>query len=250
MAQAISSSLFVKRPDEFGRFVVISLIAHVAAVIAIVAVNFFFNASPRLDLDQKPIHATLVRLGKPREDKLLPRIEETPPPAKKAEGVDPVAVKPPPQKPSLLAAFDAAKTQKQPGAHDGADRRKQLFGAFNKVSKSAQEAEGQADGDPNGDAATQEGDRYLALLQSLIHRNYDVSQTISEQERLHLRATVVLFIGKGGEVLRLELVRPSGNGLFDRAVMAAVKKASPFAPPPDNLRSALQRTGQPLEFRP
>ncbi len=44
--------------------------------------------------------------------------------------------------------------------------------------------------------------------------------------------------------------RPAATTLFDSAVLAAVKKASPFSPPPDHLRDALQKSGIVLEFSP
>ena len=53
-----------------------------------------------------------------------------------------------------------------------------------------------------------------------------------------------------GEVLETRLTSTSGNDQFDAAVLAAVKKASPFSPPPDHLRDALQKQGIVLDFRP
>ena len=40
------------------------------------------------------------------------------------------------------------------------------------------------------------------------------------------------------------------NALVNSAVLAAVKKASPFSPPPDHLRDTLQKGGIVLEFSP
>ena len=57
-------------------------------------------------------------------------------------------------------------------------------------------------------------------------------------------------LSRSGEVLEARLAKASGNDLFDSAVLAAVKKASPFSPPPDHLRDPLQKTGVTLEFSP
>jgi len=144
-----------------------------------------------------------------------------------------------------------SEASKKSGEKSAADRRKQLFSAFSKTAGGrTRELDGQLDGDPNGDSATAEGERYWALLTAGVRRNYDVSQTIPEQERLHLKAQVQVLIGRTGELLRVQVIRSSGNELFDNAVVSAVKKAAPFSPPPDHLRDALQRKGVALEFRP
>ncbi len=113
-----------------------------------------------------------------------------------------------------------------------------------------EELEGEEDGDVNGDSARQEGERYFGLLTSVVRRNYDVSSTIDESERIRLKASVALRIGAGGELLNVELTRPSGNELFDSAVLGAVKKAAPFTAPPAHLREALKKDGVELVFKP
>lgn len=227
-----------------------SLGAHLLLVVLVFVGGSWFSPPP-LQLDQKPIQARLVRRGKPRDERLLPRkeqppppppkkVEEAPPPAAPAKGPEPVPA------PGLGAApKEAART----GA-DG-ERRKKLFGAFDRVSKSRpEELEGEADGDELGDAARAEGERYWGLLTAQVRRHYDVSQTLSDGERLRLRAQVLLKISRAGDVLAAELAKPSGNSQFDNAVLLAVKKAQPFSPPPDHLRATLQKQGVVLEFTP
>jgi TonB family protein len=238
MQSTASQSLFFHRRDPFGRFVVISLIGHGVVLAGFTAFSLFATA-PAIDLDPKPIKASLVRLGVKRDDKLLPRKDEVPPPP--AEKPAPA----PTTRQDLMHALDKAK---RTPSESKDDTRKQLFGAFNKMSKTAQ-VEGAPDGSPDGDSAVQEGERYWAELRAQVHRYYDVSQTIPESERMHLRAEVAIKIGSSGQLLKVELAKPSGNSLFDQAVVAAVKKASPFAPPPDTLRANLQSSGVALDFR-
>src|SRR5216684_1693977 len=219
-ATAVTSSLLVPAHDPLGPFLFLSAVVHIVGVGAILAFSYLALPSP-IDLNQKPIRASLVRLGKPRDPDLLPQKEELPPPPPKSEGSEAV-------------------------------RRKQLLGAFNRTAKGTRirELEGQLDGDPGGDSATAEGERYWGLISSQIHRNYDISDTIPAQERIRLKAQVLLLIGRSGEVLRIQLLQSSGNDLFDNAVLTAARKAGPFAPPPDHLRAMLQKTGVRLEFRP
>ncbi|MFZ5468540.1 MAG: energy transducer TonB [Myxococcota bacterium] len=255
MSQAAAHSLFQRRKDPLGAFLVGSVIGH-AVLVGLIAVANAFMGPKVIDLDQKPIKASLVRLGKPRDQKLLPRKEELPPPPKKEEGAEKVAVPLPADK-AVPVPLPGVKptdknSQKKPGEKDGADRRKQLFGAFDKAAKAGkvEELEGAEDGDPDGDSATAEGERYFGLLSVQVRRHYDVSNTISEAERIRLRAQVVLTIGRAGELTGSKLTKPSGNDLFDAAVLSAVKKASPFSPPPEHLRAQLGRDGVILEFKP
>ncbi len=132
------------------------------------------------------------------------------------------------------------------------DTKKSLFDAFNKTGRAAsQEApEGDEAGDKDGDSAKQEGERYYGLLSAVVKRNYDVSDTIPEAERRTLKATVMMKLGATGELLDVDLSKPSGNELFDSAVLGAIKKAAPFGPPPEHLRDTLKKNGVALVFSP
>ena len=95
----------------------------------------------------------------------------------------------------------------------------------------------------------QEGERYFGLLRAVVTRHYDVSNTISESERIRLKANVAIRVSDKGELLDVNLTKSSGNEVFDGAVLAAVKKAAPFPPPPPNLRDQLKK-GLTFQFTP
>lgn len=246
---AVPHTLLVPREAPIVHWLGLSVAAHVAMVGITLLVSAL--SAPRLiDLDQKPITASLVRLGKPRDEKLLPRKEEPPAPPKEAQGAEspvpidkaiPVPI--PGQQPTVK------NTRKAAGDKAGEDRKSRLFGAFGKVGKSSEPLAGAADGDPLGDSDRSEGERYYALIQSQVRRLYDVSNTISEAERLRLVAELRVTIEKSGRVGQVTLSKSSGNDLFDAAVVAAVTKASPFSPPPDHLARDL-RSGVVFRFRP
>lgn len=247
-AQALS--LLHDRPTPLPVFVAASVAGHVLAV-ALWLITGWILAGPKVDLTQTPIKASLVRLGKPRDEKLLPRKEEeAPPPKPKVEEVA-VPTPAPPDTAVKIPTKDAKpeKADKKDGAKDA---KKSLFDAFAKGGKQgkAEELEGQADGDPDGDSAKQEGERYFGLLNSVVKRNYDVSNTIDEAERRRLRAEVALRIGPGGELLDVAITKGSGNELFDSAVIGAVKKAAPFSAPPEHLRDSLKKSGVAIVFTP
>ncbi len=253
------SSLLAPRSTRMGRFLGVSLVGHAAVLLAVGLYNTFLLPPPVVQ-DQKPIRATLVRLGKPRDEKLLPRKEQPPPPPKKVTAPPtPTPPAPTPATPPPVAVAipgvkpePTPKPTPQPGETKGEERRNRLFGAFDKLAKPTppEDQEGAEDGDANGDAAKAEGERYFGLINAQVTRNYNVADTIPDEERIRLRAQVFMRLARTGEVVEAKLAKASGNGLFDSAVLAAVKKASPFSPPPDHLRDPLQKNGITLEFSP
>lgn len=245
-------SLLRPQPSGLLPFVLASLVGHLLFLLVAVALSWALSG-PRITLEQKPIQASLVRLGKPRDEKLLPRKEESPPaPPTKPAAVEPPAATAEPSQPVKLASKVAAPTAPVKKSTPAAPTaKKTLFDAFTKTARAGKAAplEGALDGDPEGDSATQEGERYFGLLKAVVQRNYDVSDTIPEAERRTLKAEVALWIGPGGEVRDAKLSKPSGNDLFDAAVVGAVKKAAPFSPPPPHLVDTLKRQGVAIVFR-
>src|SRR5712692_3711902 len=192
MHPAVAQSLLVKKPVSMRGFLLASAAAHGLLLGGVVA-SSYLRLTPSIDLNQKPIKASLVRLGKPRDEKLLPQKEE-PPPQKEEQKPQPAPEPPKPVETKGAVAIPDLKatprdaSSKKSGEKSAADRRKQLLSAFSKSSGGRpRELEGQLDGDPNGDSANAEGERYWGLLSAQVRRNYDVSQTIPEQERLHLK---------------------------------------------------------------
>ncbi len=248
----VASSFLRPRDSGVAPYLALSLVGHVLVVAVGLGFSWVFRG-PTIDLQQTPIKASLVRLGKPRDEKLLPRKEEEPaPPPPKTEPVPvPEPVKVPAVDTAVKIPSKDAKPDKSEKTEPKKDAKKSLFDAFSKTARAgkAEETEGAADGDPNGDSAKQEGERYYGLLKAVVQRNYDVSDTIPEAERRTLKAEVALLIGPAGELLDVRLVKPSGNELFDQAVVAAVKKASPFSAPPEGLRALLKKSGVAIVFR-
>lgn len=251
-----ASPLHPKSPGLFP-FVAASLVAHALVVGAVLVASWLWSA-PRMQLDTKPIRASLVRKGKPRDERLLPRRDE-PPPAEPPPRSEPPPPAPQPATPPASPAVaprasgrSAPDAGRPPKATPG-ESRQRLLAAFERTARegrvSHEVPEGALDGDLLGDAAQAEGERYFALLQAVVKRNYDVSSTIPEAERRQLRAELVLRLGARGELIDVQLARSSGNALFDGAILGAVRKAAPFGPPPEHLRESLHRDGVAFMFR-
>jgi len=219
------------------------------ALLVAVALVMTGSEPPKLDLSQKPVKARLLRLGKKRDEKLLVRKPNAPPPAPpppvEVPGAKPAPVSPKPTTPSPAPT-------KQPTAKDDRDRRSRLFDAFASTALKADESSGDPDGDPDGDSDTaEEGERYFGLILARARRNYGITKTIPPQELIRLKAVVVLYIGSTGELLKEPQIQTSsGNEQFDQDVILALRKAAPFGPPPRHLAKTLESVGIAIEATP
>ena len=224
----------------------------------------------RIDPDMKPIAAKLVRLGEERDPRLLPRKQASPPPPppQQAAPPEPPSEPPPPEPSSPKAAVPLKEASPEPPQEpttpeprpstpersDPADLDAAIRRVLGDVDPDARPDDGpiygSPDGDPYGDAAqASEGDRYLALVIRALRENYRVPSIIPERERMFLNATVVIFVGPNGNILRREMERPSGNPHFDAALMRAVDAASPLPPPPRGWAARFEREGLGVNFR-
>ena len=217
----------------FGPGLALAIALHVA----VVAAAFFL---PRL-LDRpqplrKPVIAHLVALGKPRDPRLMPRKESEARPVATSVA----------SKPGAPAATGPARELSRQEMMERA-----LAGAARatKNEKPDPERAGQETGSPTGSAASaEEGEKYFGEVEDRIHQNYVVPSVISERERMYLSATVVIYIGKDGTILKHVMTRPSGNSFIDQALVLALQRTRLPAPPPE--LAALVREGVEINFKP
>jgi colicin import membrane protein/protein TonB len=234
------------RRDRFWPAATLSVAVH-AAVIAWALVE----APPPLDLDRKPLHARLVRLGEVKPESFLPRKAEEAPPAEPPPAEAPPAVaEAPAPAPSPAPAVKAPPPRKGKAPADARAGSSALGAAMSKVQREviAEQRWGDPSGDPGGDSEESEGDRYQALVERALRQNYDVPSTISDAERLYLSATVLVYVERDGRITRWRFERRSGNPAFDAALERTLRAAH-LPPPPDAQRDAYRRTGLQVTFK-
>jgi colicin import membrane protein/protein TonB len=224
------------RRDRFWPAVSVSVAVHVALVAWAV-----LRTPPPLDLDQKPLRARLVRLGERKPESFLPRKEEPapePPPAPQVAELGPPS--PAPAAPAPAKAPRAEPAKPASG----------LDSVLSRMRKEVAEERrwGDPGGDPGGDADEAAGDRYHALVERALRASYDVPSTISEQERLFLKATVLLYIEPDGRIARWRFAERSGNPAFDAALERTLR-ATRLPPPPGAERDFYRRTGLQVLFK-
>jgi colicin import membrane protein len=242
------------RRERLWPTIAVSLLVHAVVVGAML----WRHPVTLVDLNQKPIVARLVRLGETRPKEFLPRKDAAPPPGPVAAtppAPEPPKAAPPPKadalpppkaapaKPAAAAPKVArAEPQQRPGGGG-------LASALSRISKE-QKVYGSPDGDARGDADEGEaGDQYLALVTRALQETYNLPATISDKERLHLRATVVLFIEPDGRIARHQFESRSGNPMFDSALERAIRDAR-LPPPPAEMRARYRTQGLAVLYRP
>jgi colicin import membrane protein/protein TonB len=219
----------------------VSALAHALALGAAAVLR----PAPIVDLEQKPITARLVRLGEKRPEQWLPRKEEPPPPAPG----EPSPVPGPPAPQAAPVPGPKAALPRPPAARGS--RPDAFASALSRIRREhalSPPVGGDPSGDPGGDASEGEvGDRYLALVERALHETYRVPATISDRDRLHLKATVVLYIEPDGRVARWSFESRSGSAAFDDALERAIRQAR-LPPPPADLRERYRNLGLGVRF--
>ena len=267
MSGSVVQSALLARRERLGPVLLASAIVHAALVTAAVVER----PGPQIDLSQKPIVAKLVRLGEKRPPNLLPRKEaEGAPPAPAAALPSPpapatapprtatpapkvVAPAPRPATPAPKHAAKSTPSATQPAVEETPGSGDVLASVISRVKREKALEEpvyGDPGGDPLGDAAeASAGDEYLASVERTLRETYILPATISERERLYLKATVVLYIDAEGQVIRYTFEQRSGNGAFDAALERAIRAAR-LPPPPAELRQRYRSEGLGVVYRP
>ena len=232
-AERVNRSAFTNRLLTIA--VAVSMGAHVAAFVA----WMFWPSSSHaaVDLDEAVIKTRLVKLGKPRDEKLLPRLPTAPPPKpvdKKAPPEpDPTPQKPPDTKPT-------PKEDSKPSAMDILDRFKSDETKSKDINDLIKDRigeptdEGREDGDRDGSALDGEiVASYFARVQARIQNAMEVSSVLTDEERVRLKSVLCVSIDEVGTVTRAWIKNGSGSQIYDSDVVAGARRASPVpAPPP------------------
>jgi hypothetical protein len=176
------------------------------------------------------IAAEFVRLGKPFDPRKLPSRKVPPVAKRKPDGVvvSPDAKEQPEKKP---------EEKEKPREHQKAA----LDNLIDRTREFAEDVEYEQEGDPNGlregtATTAREGDIYQGKLVLFFRRNFTVNNMVTDPEKLV--AVAAIEIEDDGRLRSVEIVKSSGDALFDNDVMGSVQAliqsgASIPEPPPD-----------------
>lgn len=203
---------------------------------------------PVIDMDQESINVKIVRKGKKRDPKYLPRKVKT---AKAAPNEKLLAKDAPPEKKQRDDKIKKALAK----IEEERARNKAREDALRKIADNVgeDEPEGDPDGDPYGTVSQAAQmtlqHAYYVKLKGHIKSFYTIPSIISEAERRTLKAVAFIYIGPSGAILRHEISEKSGNDAFNRALEAAIVRASPVPEPPAFMRDIASK-GIGLRFSP
>ncbi len=219
-----------------------SLIAHILFFLIIFIPH---SLSSRSKQTERVIITRLVALGVPRSEKIMPRIS-----GDRAEPKKEITI----NTENTEDTKPSEKNIKQEEKKKEDEFSKRLLSSINKVKKMVNAKDnsppaGDPDGSPSGDATEgQQGDIYLTEIYNKIKNNYAIPDIINEKQRKELRAIVVIYIDSSGKLVKTEFEKKSGNSHFDNALLNAIKKASPFKPPPKERAKTYRNDGIGINF--
>ena len=219
-----------------SRLLSVALIVSVAAHIVLFGAWVMWPSTTKtaVNLDEAIIKTRLVKLGKPRDEKLLPRLPTSPPPPPRLDDKPTPTIEPPKTpdtkpdpkavaKPSASDILDRFKTD--------AERPKDLSDLI-KDRLGEPTDEGRADGDADGSALDGEVTAsYFARVQARIQNSMEVSSVLTDEEQVRLRAVLCVKIAEDGTLSDIT-VKSSGSQIYDADVRAAAGRASPVPAPP------------------
>lgn len=213
---------------------------HAALVVALLVAHSSSAAPPRPPRDV--VVAKLVRLGKPRDPRLLPRKPSAPPPTAPATPLSPNV--------DPNAAPTTPTPAPDPDAVAGDEFEKARLRA-KAIGETYEEPEGSPEGSPAGTADTAaEGDPYATAIDAAIRAEWRVPDLVKPEQLAALACTVFVRIEADGTIVESAVLEPSRNRFFDGSVVEAIARVKKLPPPPsDRLREILDG-GITIVFKP
>ncbi len=199
--------------------------------------------APRPPALADAIPVQLVRLGKPRDPKLLPRKVAPPPPGPRSAA---------PPTPRSAVPIEGDGTQdREPSLSKAAER---LLASGSELTldeavERLEEAEGSPLGAPEGTTTSGEIDPYTMEVTRRLQAAYTIPVTVPAAQRPFLFAEVILYLNRDGSVRSFSFTERHQNEQFMRALEAMLKTVKLPAPPRERVKE-LTREGLPVRFRP
>lgn len=222
----------------FSIAVTLSLVFHGAGVAW--AVYVAKPGPPPKVINSMPVQ--LVKLGKKRDPKLLPRlVAEEPPPPPDAVKLDTG------KKPDETAK---PKDKRESSDSKLSDAAKRLL-ENNRLDRSLEKLE--PEGDPEGDAHGTTTDvanaaaGYARDVLRVLRSRYTVPETIPVGERAGLHTRVVLLIERNGHISKYDFVERHPNEAFMNAVENLLRSTT-LPPPPPELAAQVAEAGFEVVF--
>ena len=180
--------------------------------------------------------ATLVRKGRRKNPKHLPKKVVPRPKATPTRKID------------LSADANAPANPKRPKRAKPKRRADTSTSAFDKLDLLAKaqqetETEGDPEGVEGGAAQSRSGDLYMTRVADLWNRTWSLPAVIPRDRAQKLYVLIVLRIDRNGQIrFPIQIDRRSGNPHFDNSIIVAWRQIKQLPiPPPDRLAAVMAR---------
>ncbi len=229
--------------DAFSRFVLYSLGAHII-IFTIFIVRAALIPSEPLEI-RNAIRVDVVDLP----DKIVENSTSAPAPIPKVEVKKPTPeVKPVEKKPEVVKK-DAVSLQKKAleklKALDAIDKFKQETAEKAKPKPTTYKGNVLNAGDSLTGLEKVQFDNYFTTLRAHLNQHWSIPQWLEQSD---LRAQALVVLDSDGLVVRKQILKSSGNDIFDGHVLDAIEKSSPFPQPPERLKGIMSMRGIVLNF--
>ena len=230
---------------SFSFFLGISIVLHILSVIvfAFPGLKGIFSSKRiiissvkvnMVGMPQKQEVSTTLTEKKTLQKKTISPVVKSKP--KKAKPKKRVKKKADPNKNRKKVSQKKESTKKEKSLKDKASLQKKETEDPNKQGNKLSEGE--------GDKGKEENERNMEQLRSYItdiiaqiRFNWNLPKHLTDKD---FYAQVEVKLNERGEFLEKRLFTSSQNELFDRLVLEAVEKSSPFPPPPDSIKSLIK----------
>lgn len=231
---------------DFNKSIAASVILHLCVGLLLL-VRVILAPSLPMEL-QRAIRVDVVDLPDKMMEPPAPAPEPTKAPAApEPEKVLPTKVEPkPPEKPAVALKPQKDLSRRQKDALADLKRQSALDKIKGEVA--SQKAKENTDKVFKGNALSKgnsltglEGiafNRYFDQMHSHLLQNWNLPQWLADA---NYKAQALVAIDENGHVIRKQLLKSSGNEVFDTNVLDAIDKSSPFPAPPDRIRGAVAR---------
>lgn len=217
------------------RALLISVIAHgVLACMLLVSTDWSWRSNKAITI---PLEAKLI-VKKAKAKKVLQQKEKT----VKAPNIES-------KKEKLPETVDVKPSEISQPALKAKKSREDYSKMLASLSQSfAQEVVEDAKAEPTGEVVTDS--TYFDQVYSLIKESFVVPPHLNGPQGERLRAVMKIYLSSDGGILKLELVTPSGDDHFDKAVTEGTRRVNNFGAVPLLLQDLVRERGIVVELCP
>ncbi len=127
-------------------------------------------------------------------------------------------------------AKQKAEEAKKKREAEEADRKRKAEEEKARVAKARADAEAKAAAEAVASRQQAEMSKFMNDIRAKIRGRANIPDTVAGKPEIQVRITIL----PGGEVLEIKIEKPSGNRIYDEAILRAIRSASPLPVPPPN----------------